>query len=107
MCLCIEIRIKYAFFTVLKQIGFPLGGDRFGGCLCAQRCGSLLQFPSFQCLLWQEVMRAEEFFGTELGVCFVAWINKRVSLAMWPFLKFDANVVDQASCVSCFRPRSS
>lgn len=31
MCLYIEIGIKYAFFAVLKQIGFPLGGDQFGG----------------------------------------------------------------------------
>lgn len=68
---------------------------QFGGCPCAALPWTLILLLSFQCLLWQEVKRAETFLETDLSVCFVALASQ---LSMTSSVAFPnvavVNVVD-------------
>lgn len=98
VCICIfksELNIFLFFFLQFIKTNFPLGIDQFGGCLCAAEPWILIPLLSFQCLLWQEVLRAEAFLETDLSMCFVALASQLSipSSVAFPNVA-DANVVD-------------
>jgi len=81
-----QIRIKYLFFS-LKQIAFPLKGDRFAGCFCAAASPILITIPFLPALFMAGGGESSSSFEPEQGLCLVALITEWSSSSKVAFPK--------------------